>query len=222
MLMVLFSRLLEIMHTTRFPSRVHHKSEPNVCHFNSLSIANSGGFVTTCQGESLGVAPNSSCLNFPFMSSVFGTANRPNIDKRVGALNRCQKRCIFWAQKGLFCRPCLCPNASKQSVLAKIHFFTRSQNLEGKITIFTVLKWRKGEITMKTTIWAAIIENVVRKGRKWTHFGPKMCTVSRWERQFDKWHPFRAYTGRGGGGCGILAVLEGQLCLWQYPDPGPV
>ena len=28
-------------------------------------------------------------------------------------------------------------------ILAKIHFFTRSQNLEGKITIFTVLKWGK-------------------------------------------------------------------------------
>ena len=32
----------------------------------------------------------------------------------------------------IFCRPCLCPNATKQSILAKIHFFTGSQNLEDK------------------------------------------------------------------------------------------
>ena len=31
----------------------------------------------------------------------------------------------------------------KTKHLAKIHFFTRSQNLEGKITIITVLKWGK-------------------------------------------------------------------------------
>ena len=70
----------------------------------------------------------------------------------VGARNRCHlsnwrfnpETVHFWAQKGLFCRPCLCPNGTKQSILAKIHFFTRSQNLEGKITIFTVLKWGKG------------------------------------------------------------------------------
>ena len=91
----------------------------------------------------------------------------------VGALNRChlsnwrftQKRCISWAQKGFFCRPCLCPNATKQSILAKIHFVTRSQNMEGKITTFTVLKWGKGRNHYKTTIWATIIENVVREGR---------------------------------------------------------
>ena len=50
---------------------------------------------------------------------------------------------------------------------------------------------------MKSTIGATIIENVVRKGRKQTHFGPKMCTVSKRKRQFDKWHPFHAYTGGG-------------------------
>ena len=61
---------------------------------------------------------------------------------QIGVLT--QKRCIFWAQKRLFCGPCLCPNATKQSSLAKIHFLTRSQSMEGKITIFTVLKWGKG------------------------------------------------------------------------------
>ena len=61
---------------------------------------------------------------------------------QIGVLT--QKRCIFWAQKRLFGWPCLCPNATKQSTLAKIHFFTRSQNLEGKSAIFTVLKWGKG------------------------------------------------------------------------------
>ena len=70
----------------------------------------------------------------------------------VGALNRCHlsnwrfnpETVQFLSSKRPFCRPCLCPNATKQSILAKIHFFTRSQNLEGKITIFTVLKWGKG------------------------------------------------------------------------------
>ena len=69
----------------------------------------------------------------------------------VGARNRCHlsnwrfnpETVHFLSSKRPFCRPCLCPNATKQSILAKIHFFTRSQNLEGEITIFTVLKWGK-------------------------------------------------------------------------------
>ena len=61
------------------------------------------------------------------------------------------KRCIFWAQKGLFCRPCLCPNGTKQSILAKIHFFHKKPKLRNHY--FTVLRWGKSKITMKTTIW---------------------------------------------------------------------
>ena len=79
-------------------------------------------------------------------------------------------------------------------------FFRKKPKLGRKNHYFYSVKiilGGKGEITMKTTIWATIIENVVRKGRKSVHFGPTMCTVSRWERQFDKWHPFHAYTGRG-------------------------
>ena len=52
---------------------------------------------------------------------------------------------VPFAKKALLCRPCLCPNPTKQSSLAKIHLFTRSQNLEGKSAIFTVLKWGKGQ-----------------------------------------------------------------------------
>ena len=36
---------------------------------------------------------------------------------------------------------------------------------------------------MKTRIWATIVENVVQKGRNEPHFGPKMCTISKRERQ---------------------------------------
>ena len=72
---------------------------------------------------------------------IYGWARETGAICQIGVLT--QKRCIFWAQKGLFWRPCLCPNATKQSNLPKIHFFTRSQNLEGEITIFTVSKWGK-------------------------------------------------------------------------------
>ena len=77
---------------------------------------------------------------------------------------------------------------------------------------------------MKTTIWATIIENVVRKGRKETHLGPKMCTVSRWKRQFDKWHPFHAKTGGGGGWgnwCNTFSAQKvlrlGISWIWSVP-----
>ena len=39
---------------------------------------------------------------------------------------------FFELKKAFFCRPCLCPNATKQSILAKIHFFTRSHSLEAR------------------------------------------------------------------------------------------
>ena len=80
----------------------------------------------------------------------------------VGALNRCHlsnwrfnpETVHFLSSKRVFfSQPCLCPNATKQSILAKIHFFTRSQNMEGKLTIFTVLKWGKGRNHYKNHDW---------------------------------------------------------------------
>ena len=44
-----------------------------------------------------------------------------------------------------------------------------------------------------------------------------MCTVSKRERQFDKWHPFHAYTGAPGpaGGCN---QSYSKLCpKWKNP-----
>ena len=49
----------------------------------------------------------------------------------------------------------------------------KKPKLRRRNLFFTVLKWGKGENTMKATIWATIIENVVRKGREQTHFSPK-------------------------------------------------
>ena len=112
---------------------------------------------------------------------------------QIGVLTR--KRCIFWAQKGLFGRPCLCPNGTKQSMLAKIHFFTRSQDLEGKIAIFTVLKWGKGQNHYENHDLGHNHWKRSAKRPKINLFWTQMCTASRWERQFDKWHPFHAYTG---------------------------
>ena len=51
--------------------------------------------------------------------------------------------------------------------------FHKKPKLGRKITIFTVLKCGKGRNPMKTTIWATIIENVVRKGRKKPILDPK-------------------------------------------------
>ena len=70
----------------------------------------------------------------------------------VGALNRCHlsnwrfnpETVHFSSSKRPFLPTMFVSKCYKQSILAKILFFTRSQNLEGKITIFTVLKWGKG------------------------------------------------------------------------------
>ena len=54
-----------------------------------------------------------------------------------------RKRCIFGAQKA-FLPTMFVSKCYKTKDLAKIHFLTRSQNLEGKNTIDTMLKWGKG------------------------------------------------------------------------------
>ena len=41
----------------------------------------------------------------------------------------------FFELKKPFFADHFCPNATKQSILAKTHFFTRSQNLEGEIVM---------------------------------------------------------------------------------------
>ena len=93
---------------------------------------------------------------------------------RVGARNRCHlsnwrfnpETVHFLSSKRPFLSTMFFPNATKQSILAKTHFFTRSQSFEEKVTILQCSNGGKSEITMKTTIWATVIENVVRKGRK--------------------------------------------------------
>ena len=92
--------------------------------------------------------------------------------------------------------------------------FTFSQEARlwrGNHYFYSVKLGERAKSLWKTQFGPQSMKNVVRKGQ--AHCGPKMCTVSRWERQFYKWHPFHAY--RGGGKLPDCVPRPFQECSWK-------
>ena len=93
----------------------------------------------------------------------------------VGARNRCHLSnwrfnpgtVHFLSRKRPFLQTLFVPKWYKTKHFGQDSLFHKKPKLGRKNHYFDSVKMGvKGKITMKTTIWATIIENVVRKGRK--------------------------------------------------------